>query len=95
MTESTFEESALLKSHGYKERIWIVLACHMAGEITDNEAANILGKFDLNVREHALDAIRVAEELLKRYRETGKTVRDDLQDELAIRQQLSDRIARD
>lgn len=68
----------LLSRHGHVSRGYAVLIAWQAGEMTEMEAANILGYPVVQNREHVQELLAVARALSDRFRQTGETVQHDL-----------------
>ena len=64
-----------------RDRFRVVIAGVWAGEIPEETAMVLLGVDLLEIRESVAELRDVTESLLTRFKEYGKTVEDDLQDE--------------
>lgn len=63
-----------------------VLIAFAAGELSEGQAAKLLGIDRINLRERQEDYTRAAAELWGRFKDNGLTVASDIADEVAGRQ---------
>lgn len=82
MSDKDFQESELLKRHKARERFWALLACYMAGELSQMQAAKLMGISSTELNDCENEHIQIGQEMWKRYRATGQTINDDIRAEM-------------
>lgn len=94
MTEKTRQDEHSGSPAGYpslsrykaRDRTYAVMAAWMAGEMSEGQAAKLIGHDCLELREHRDELLAVASELWERFRHAGTTVSDDLTHEVRTEQ---------
>lgn len=71
-----------LSRYTARDRTYAVMAAWMAGEMSEGQAAKLIGHDRVELREHRDELLAVASALWQRFRAEGTTVHDDLTHEV-------------